>query len=316
MSTTTTNNNDKETTIDNENNNFEMKKGFGWIPDLPDHRDFFYSTEKPISLEQLPDKVDLRDEKEMQFSIFDQGCLGSCTANAISAAIEYCQLKQNCKPFTPSRLFIYYNERNMEGTVNSDAGAQIRDGIKSMNSIGACSEDTWPYITGKFAQHPYDIAYKEALQHEVLQYRRIDNTRIEDLKACLGIDKCPFVFGIAVYRSFLSSDVARTGIVPMPSVDERMVGGHALLCVGYDDDTRRFIVRNSWGDKWGNFGYCYIPYDYLTNDNLADDFWIITLTEEEDVLPSSSSSVVVGGTSATTTSETAKQKQYQVENDL
>jgi C1A family cysteine protease len=274
-------------------------KGFGYIPDTPDFRDIYYSVTAPqLPPEEIPPKKDLRTETNfLNFPILDQGQLGSCTANAIGAAITYTMLKQGkttvqsidmgMKPpgptapngfFSPSRLFIYYNERVMENSVNSDAGAMIRDGIKSVNRKGTPKETTWPYIISQFTTKPSSEAYKEALNHQALQYRRLDNTDLNQLKQCIA-QGFPFVFGFAVYQSFMSSSVATTGIVNMPSKQERLMGGHAVLAVGYDSDKRVFIVRNSWGDRWGDHGYFYIPFDYLTNPDLAADFWTITMME-------------------------------------
>jgi C1A family cysteine protease len=98
------------------------------------------------------------------------------------------------------------------------------------------------------------------------------------MKACLA-SGYPFIFGFTVYDSFESDAVAKTGIVPMPSKTELVLGGHAVMAVGYDDSKKWFIVRNSWGEDWGDKGYFYIPYDYLTNKNLASDFWTIKLTK-------------------------------------
>lgn len=266
-------------------------KGTGWVPDIPDHRDYMYRVTAPgVDIDQLPPKVDLRELQAMQFPILDQGQLGSCTANAISAAITFCKNKQDNGsrsnivtpiPFFPSRLFIYYNERYMERTINSDSGAMIRDGIKSVNELGACDEVIWPYIIPRFTKRPSSQSYKEALQHQALMYRRIDNTQLNNLKACLT-EGFPFVFGFSVYSSFETKAVAQTGIVPMPQQNEQLLGGHAVLCVGYDDSKEQFIVRNSWGDKWGDKGYFYMPYAYLTDTNLSDDFWCITLVEEQE----------------------------------
>lgn len=259
-------------------------KGTGWVPDVPDHRDYLYGalTGPDVKLDELPPKVDLRDNVAMQFPILDQGNLGSCTANSIAATITYCQNKQaNKLHFYPSRLFIYYDERNSEGTVSSDSGAMIRDGIKSVNAIGVCSEDTWPYDIQRFTIKPSPKAYCEALQHQALQYRRIPDNDLNLMKACLA-SGFPFVFGFAVYESFESLGVARTGVVPLPKIQESMLGGHAVLAVGYDDSKEQFIIRNSWGDKWGDKGYFYLPYQYLQDQNLSDDFWVITLMEEQD----------------------------------
>lgn len=272
-------------------------KGLGWVPDTPDFRDQYFSVVAPtIAIETLPPQVDLRDSQLFSFPILDQGSLGSCTANAISAAITYAMSKQGkvsiqnlnmgVKPnnltdnafFSPSRLFIYYNERVMENTVNSDAGAMIRDGIKSVNQLGACKETTWPYIIQQFTTKPSGPAYKEGQNYQAIQYRRLDNTDITQLKSCL-YQGFPFVFGFSVYQSFMSQGVARTGLMPMPSKRERLLGGHAVLAVGYDDNKQVFIVRNSWGPNWGDKGYFYMPYKYITNEDLATDFWTITMME-------------------------------------
>jgi C1A family cysteine protease len=219
--------------------------------------------------------------------VYDQGQLGSCTANAIAGAIEFEQKKQKLPEFTPSRLFIYYNERVMEGTPPSvDSGAQIRDGIKSVAGQGACKETTWPYSDANngnnpcpkcnYALKPKPACYKEALQYKIKTYQRLDNTNLTVLKGCLA-SGYPFVFGFTVYESFESQQVANTGMVPMPASGEQVVGGHAVDCVGYDDSKQLFIVRNSWGTSWGLQGYCMMPYTYLTSSNLADDFWTIQL---------------------------------------
>src|ERR1043166_8665841 len=118
------------------------KKSLGWLPDLPDHRDFMYAAPLRL-LKALPAKVDLRSKCPK--TVYDQGRIGSCTANAIAAAMEFDQIKQGQTPSTPSRLFIYYNERDMEHTVLLDSGAQIRDGIKSVAKLGACPETQWAY---------------------------------------------------------------------------------------------------------------------------------------------------------------------------
>jgi len=201
--------------------------------------------------------------------------LGSCTANAIAAAIEFDRKKQGLPDFVPSRLFIYYNERVMEGTVDTDSGAQIRDGIKSVASQGACSEDEWPYDISKFAVKPGDKCFSDALKDRAVLYSRLTQI-LNQLKGCL-FSGYPFVFGFTVYESFESDAVAQSGIAPMPGAGERVLGGHAVQAVGYDNSQQRFIVRNSWGDGWGMKGYFTLPYAYLTDSNLSDDFWTIRL---------------------------------------
>ena len=242
---------------------------FGWVPDLPDQRDFLYAAPAPFQ-KATPPSVDLSKQCPPPY---DQGQLGSCTANAIAGAIEFDQKKANLTEFTPSRLFIYFNERTMENTVNSDSGAQIRDGIKSVAKLGAPPEKDWPYNIAAFSQKPPDKAFTDAKQHLVVLYQRLIQ-ELNTMKGCLA-SGFPFVFGFTCYESFEGAEVAKTGILPMPASGEKVVGGHAVLCVGYDDKSQQFTVRNSWGTEWGLKGYFKMPYAYLTNARLASDLWTI-----------------------------------------
>jgi C1A family cysteine protease len=247
---------------------------YGWCPDLPDHRDHFYSV--VVQPTKLTPSVDLREQCP---PVYDQGQLGSCTANAISGAFEFEQMKQKLTPFMPSRLFIYYNERAMEGTVHQDSGAQIRDGIKSVNTQGVCPESMWPYNdTGiQFIQKPSDDCYSTAAKNLVITYQRLSQN-LNMMKGCLA-SGYPFVFGFTVYDGFESEQVANTGMLKMPTRGEKQVGGHAIMAVGYEDSLNSFIIRNSWGSGWGVKGYFYMPYTYATNSGLADDFWTIRIVE-------------------------------------
>ena len=243
---------------------------YTWKPDVPDHRDYKFSE----SIDKLPTKVDLRKNYS---SVYNQGHLGSCTANAISMAFDFERIKQSEAPLKPSRLFIYYNERLLENTIKSDAGAMIRDGIKVLSTSGTCTETIWPYIETKFTYKPTKKCYLEASKNIIKQYIRLDNTKLNDLKSCLALG-FGFVFGFSVYESFESEDVAKTGIVQMPDFkNEKCLGGHAVYCLGYDNSKNAFIVRNSWGEEWGDGGHFYLPYQYITNQHLADDFWTIRL---------------------------------------
>ena len=223
----------------------------------------------------LPPSVDLRPGCPP--TVYDQGRLGSCTANAIAAAFEFDLAKQKLDAFMPSRLFIYYNERVVEGTVESDSGAMIRDGIKSVAKLGVCTEESWAYEVSRFAEKPADDCYTAALDNQALSYQRVPRT-LDQMRGCLA-NGYPFVFGFTVYDSFEGREVAATGVVPMPGDGESILGGHAVLAVGYDDETQRFLVRNSWGPGWGQGGYFTIPYSYLTNRGLASDFWTISKVE-------------------------------------
>ncbi len=246
---------------------------YGWLPDLPDHRDHYYAAVVERAA-VLPARVDLSTHCP---PVYNQGQLGSCTANAIAGAIEFDRLKQNAADFTPSRLFIYYNERVIEHTVDTDSGAQIRDGIKSVAKQGDCPETEWPYIIAKFKTKPLAACYADALKYRVVSYQRLVPV-LSQLKGCLA-SGYPFVFGFTVYESFESPQVARTGHAPLPGADERAIGGHAVMAVGFEDGKQWFLVRNSWGNRWGLKGYFTLPYAYLTDENLASDYWTIRVVQ-------------------------------------
>lgn len=238
---------------------------YGWIPDRPDRRDFLYSAIAPRI--RLPFRVDLKKGCSV---VENQGGLGSCTANALAGNLEFLE-KTRSRSYTDlSRLFIYYNERAIEGTVGYDSGAMLRDGIKALAKYGVCLEKTWPYDITLFTRKPLAACYKEGLKHRILSYHRLQN--LPEMLNCLA-EGFPFIFGFTVYESFESPQVSRTGVVSMPGTSERAIGGHAVMAVGYDQGQKRFIVRNSWGDGWGQSGYFTMPYAYL--ETLADDFWTI-----------------------------------------
>ncbi len=249
-----------------------MPRNYGWIPDFPDARDMVYQLPRRVTV--LPPSADLRSGCP---AVYDQGDLGSCTANAIGAAIEFDQMKQKLAASRPSRLFIYYNEREIEGTIDTDCGAQIRDGIKTVASDGACPETMWPYEERSFATPPPADCYQYAKLHPAVQYARVPQD-VGQMRACLAAG-FPFVFGFTVYEGFEGNDVAKSGMVQMPSETETEVGGHAVMAVGYNDSVQRFLVRNSWGSEWGVGGYFTMPYAYLTDSNLADDFWVIRVVK-------------------------------------
>jgi C1A family cysteine protease len=244
---------------------------YGWIPDLPDDRDHLYAA-PPAILSALPPYADLR---ALCPAVYDQGMLGSCTANAIGGAIEFDRLKQSLPDYVPSRLFIYYNERVIEGTVDIDSGAMIRDGIKSVASEGACPEPEWPNDISKFAVKPSAEAYRDAATDRAASYQSLIQD-LNQMRGCIA-SGYPFIFGFTVYESFESDSVAQTGHAPMPGPRERPVGGHAVMAVGYDDASQTFLARNSWGTGWGMAGYFTMPYTYLIQAGLASDLWTIRL---------------------------------------
>lgn len=247
-----------------------MRK-YTWKPDIPDFRDHTYAVAAPAV---LPASVDLSP----QFPpCYDQGQLGSCTGNAIAGDCHFDMITQKQAAFIPARLGIYYLERKLEGTVNQDSGAQIRDGIKVVAQYGVWPETLQPYDISKFKKAPTKAMLAAGIKHQALAYERLDGSLLQ-MKTRLA-SGYPFVFGFTVYESFESAAVAKSGIVPMPSTTERVLGGHAVLAVGYDDAKKAIKVRNSWGSGWGLNGYFWLPYDYIANPNLADDMWAITRME-------------------------------------
>jgi C1A family cysteine protease len=212
--------------------------------------------------------------------VYDQGDLGSCTANAIAAVLDTLHVMDNpnAKFINPSRLFIYYYERVLGGDVADDSGASLRDGMKVVNSQGACMETTWPYDITQFAVQPLAAAIAEALNYEAILYERVPLDLLT-LKSTIAL-KLPIVCGIQVYDSFESGMAASTGIIPMPDADtEQLLGGHAIVLMGYDDVKQVFVFRNSWSAAWGNGGYGTLPYAYVQNPSLTSDTWAIQKAE-------------------------------------
>jgi len=246
----------------------------GWRRDAPDFRDRVLALREEHTA-NLPPKKDLRGEEH--FDLYDQGSLGSCTANALAAAFHFDQIRQGLEPFAPSRLFIYYNEREIEGTVGEDSGAMIRDGIKCLASKGVCEERAWPYKTDTFTAKPSASCYELALKNKAKAYARVPQT-LHEMKGCIN-QGFPFVFGFMVLSSFLTPEVAQTGEMKMPGPYDFVRGGHAVMCVGYDDEREVFIVRNSWGENWGDRGYFYMPYSYMTHQALSQDHWVIKFVD-------------------------------------
>jgi C1A family cysteine protease len=220
----------------------------------------------------LPSSIDLSKSKGYP-SAYDQGQLGSCVSNGTAFAVEFDQIKQGKAPFMPSRLFIYYNGRVIEGTVKQDSGLQVRDGIKAVAKLGVCPESELPYNIARFKQKPSTHCYSDAVKELALQYEAVDNSNAVPIKSALA-SGLPVVFGITLYTSFESDTVAKTGIVQLPGAHEEVLGGHCMVIVGYDDKRQAFLVRNSWG-SWGLNGHCWIPYSYICNTNTTGDCWVI-----------------------------------------
>lgn len=262
-----------------------MTRVYGWKPDLPDKRDRYFSPAKFGPEESLPDVVDLSSKLP---PCWDQGSLGACTAFAIGGAFTYergCQTHYvpSSEPtafewFDPSFLHIYYCERAREGSVPVDAGAYIRDGAKVSAQCGIAPAALWPYVPERFAQKPPKRALLAALDNRVTSYARVQRG-VPNMRRVLAQGDT-VVFGISVYESFESDRVAMNGIVPLPAADEELLGGHAVLMVGYDHGRKCFKVRNSWGPDWGDRGHFWLPYEYVRDPDLSDDFWTLKSVTE------------------------------------
>lgn len=242
---------------------------FHWVRDPVDTRDKMFTPR----LATLPASVDLRANCS---TIEDQGNLGSCTGNAIAGIVEYLCRKAK-KNTDVSRLFIYYEERVLEGTVNYDNGAYIRDGIKVVNKKGVPTESLWPYNINRFAARPSQAAYVNAGTRKAVGYQKCSN--FAAVKAAIA-QGYPVVIGFDVYASFETGtwwQPSGSGMMPYPNVNtEQILGGHAVALVGYNDATSSFIARNSWGTSWGKNGYFYMPYQVIQDTTMSSDFWIIT----------------------------------------
>jgi C1A family cysteine protease len=254
---------------------------YGWQPDLPDHRDRIYNLERKVyRSEELQPVLSLREHMP---PVYNQGQLGSCTGNGTAAVLESAQIKQGEAAETPSRLFIYYGERVIEGTVNEDSGAQIRDGIKVVATEGAPAETLWPYDIEKFKEKPPAAAYEAAKQHEAIQYLKVlPGTAGSPVRSPIQ-EGLPVVFGFTVPAMFESETWnPATQLLPLPAAGEKTIGGHCVVIVGWDFSLQRFPVnvfeiRNSWGAEWGDQGYFWMDarWIYEPTRGLSSDFWVI-----------------------------------------
>ena len=252
-------------------NTNNRKPKYGWKPDASDQRDRIFRLGVQPDLSLLPKQVDLRPWCS---PVENQYAIGSCTSNASVGALEYLEIKSgNTSSYEDlSRLFVYYNTRQFEGTLGQDCGATIRNTIKILVASGSCVESMWPYVTEKYNDQPLTECYESAKQHAVTEYERINT--FESMIHCLA-DGYPFVFGFSVFSEFEGPTVAQTGVLNLPAPSETFKGGHAVLAVGYDMDEKTFLVKNSWGSEWGRNGYFTIPFAYITNPNLAQDMWCV-----------------------------------------
>lgn len=245
-----------------------MTRKWGWRRDLPDHRDLMFTV--PVPPAALPTIADLRPQCPAPF---DQGQTNSCTGNAAAAAVIVDKIRQGIAPASPSRLFLYYNGRATEHAAGVDGGATIRDVVKGAARWGYPAEGSWPFEEVLVTQRPAPAAYAEARPHAVKQYLSVPQNEYSIRQALA--QGCPVVFGVSVYESFERRDVVKSGDIPMPKRSERLLGGHAILLVGYDDGQRLYRFLNSWGTVFGQSGFGTLSYEYVHNPRLAGDFWVI-----------------------------------------
>lgn len=242
---------------------------YGWRPSLPDRRDLKYHPPAHV-LASLPPSV---DNSPGLGPVLDQLQLGACGPNSCAGLLMYDQRRQGLPVVVPSRLFIYYCTRVLQGTVDQDSGVDNRTLLKAVAQYGFPPEPDWPYDIARFTQQPPQQAYDDAQQELVKDYAAVPQD-LDAMRGALAAGKC-FIFGFTVYQSFESSAVEQTGTVPMPGSGERVMGGHDILFYGYDDSTQRFKFRNSWSADWGAGGNGTMPYAYATDPGLSSDFWTI-----------------------------------------
>lgn len=288
--------------------------GMGWLPDLPDFRDYTAdSTVVPAKLlavgrtetvkamlasanikgskpAKAPTTADLRGWCS---PIEDQGSIGSCTAHAGVGMIEYFESRAYGRHLDASRLFLYKVTRNMLGWTG-DTGAFLRTTMGAMALFGTPPESYWPYVISKYDQEPSAFLYAYGQSFQAIQFYRLDppGTARPDILTSLKTHLAaglPAMFGFTCYSS-LYSETGRKGMIPFPSTTEKTAGGHAVMAVGFDDnktitnpnDKKKtkgaILIRNSWGTGWGEAGYGWLPYEYVLR-GLADDFWCLIKKE-------------------------------------
>lgn len=249
-----------------------MTRKFTLKPDKPDIRDFRFKAHPAALTSYLPSLVDLRSKMS---PVVDQGNLGSCTANALASGLREYLMLANGESYVPlSRLYLYWHERELEGTIDYDSGAYLRDGMKVLLNNGVAAEKYFPYIENTFKNRPSADAEANACRYKINGYYRA--ILMDELKSALA-NGMPVALGIYIYASFMTDSVAAAGNVPVPDTSTEMLyGGHAVLAVGYDDAAQHVICRNSWGTEWGDDGYFYLPYAYFKDS--VFDMWVAEYT--------------------------------------
>ena len=264
------------------------RRHYGHLRDSPDARDI----KRRYGTGEIPhiDKHPVADLRGYLYHVYDQGDLNSCTANVVCAAYGVVLQKKAAMmnhvfyDFDPARLFVYYNSRGHHPDMTVDTGATLRNSLKVMRSFGVCRESFWPYQELQFSKKPLSASYQDAMGNNITEYESLVQD-IDQFRACLH-EGFPFAFGFEIYEDSFDR-ITRNGLMPIPSDAEIAsttdLETHAALAVGYDDNTRHITVLNSWGDSFGDKGYFYMPYDYITDPDRAFDFWKIAEVENRDL---------------------------------
>jgi C1A family cysteine protease len=239
---------------------------FGALRDVHDVRDRMYRALSPAP--PLLQRVDLR---EWSGPVKDQGEEGSCTGHAFSSAREWIARKYEKASPILSPQCLYVEELVADGSFPKDEGASPRTGCQVLTAKGCCEASLYPYVAGKLTA-PTAAQAQNALEYKTGAYHRIGS--LPDFLSCLA-DPTPWpvLVGFVVYESFMTQQVADTGIVPSPQSDESRQGGHAVLCLGYDFANQLALMQNSWGDGWGQEGYFWMPFDVLKAPDT--DLWVV-----------------------------------------
>ena len=254
-----------------------IKRGFGWKRGLPSRR---FPQLALTTFPALPTKIDLTATGRFP-PIWDQLSSSSCTGHGTVRAIMFSRAKAGLPFVDFSRLFPYYNARLAEGDPQQDGGAAIGDVVAASQKYGDCPYADLPTDMKLITEPPTTGAFADAVVHKTLTATRVLGSSALSLqyhfRHCMAVLGVPVIIGISVYESFESDQVAKTGVVPMPGPNEVMVGGHCIVAVGYDDTTGLITAQNSWGVNWGQAGSFQIPYAYVFDPGLADDFHAITM---------------------------------------
>jgi C1A family cysteine protease len=292
-----------EKLIKEKNSMSEMieRLGMGWLPDYPDFRDY---TEEQKSVKAMLSKVGVSkaakaglpasvDLRAWCSPIENQGSIGSCTANAGVAMVEYFERRAFGKHIDASRLFLYKTTRNLLHWTG-DTGAFLRSTMGALVLFGVPPEEYWKYIEADFEKEPPAFCYAFAQNYQAINYYRLDppgtaaSTLLSHIKTNLSVG-LPSMFGFTVFSSI--SQAGTTGKIPYPTTGEKIAGGHAVVAVGYDDNLKikntytgatetkgALLIRNSWGTGWGSSGYGWLPYEYVLK-GLAVDWWSLLKNE-------------------------------------